>query len=292
MTAPRRFGPVQFATYLGLEQWQLDRAVSDGLIPGPDRSRGRWSAPIADAPLARIGGIRAAAGTVPDLGAVRAAGVLSRRLGVEVTANGVEELARRDLLSIIGSYKQHALYDGRALEAFTDTGDASEATRAGPRRRPARCTPARPRRRRRRSSARCSPPARIFTRSAMRTGALAGRAGFGRSAADGARGVPHAERDYLPLTAEVLAAHLSGKMHIGLYQASPANGLSRACNCLAAEKLDQDGSESRGLHGVCLPVQRAEFCLVDHLADGLGAVMHVCRARPAAQDKDRNMHLG
>jgi superfamily II DNA or RNA helicase len=31
------------------------------------------------------------------------------------------------------------------------------------------------------------------------------------------RGVPHDERDYLPLTAEVLAAHLSGKMHIGLY---------------------------------------------------------------------------
>jgi superfamily II DNA or RNA helicase len=31
------------------------------------------------------------------------------------------------------------------------------------------------------------------------------------------KGVPPAERDYLPLTAEVLAAHLTGKMHIGLY---------------------------------------------------------------------------
>ncbi len=31
------------------------------------------------------------------------------------------------------------------------------------------------------------------------------------------KGVPHAERDYLPLTAEVVAAHLSGKMHVGLY---------------------------------------------------------------------------
>lgn len=31
------------------------------------------------------------------------------------------------------------------------------------------------------------------------------------------KGVPHAERDYLPLTAEVLAAHLSGQAHIGLY---------------------------------------------------------------------------
>jgi superfamily II DNA or RNA helicase len=31
------------------------------------------------------------------------------------------------------------------------------------------------------------------------------------------KGVRHAERDYLPLTAEVLAAHLSGQMHVGLY---------------------------------------------------------------------------
>jgi hypothetical protein len=129
VTAPRRFGPVQLANYLSLEQWQLDRAVSDGLIPGPDRSRGRWSAPMADAALAGIAVIRAAAGSIPDLGAVRAAGVLSRRLGLEVTADGVEELARRDLLPVTGSYKQHALYDGRALEAFTDTRAAAEATR-------------------------------------------------------------------------------------------------------------------------------------------------------------------
>jgi superfamily II DNA or RNA helicase len=31
------------------------------------------------------------------------------------------------------------------------------------------------------------------------------------------KGVRHDERDYLPLTAEVLAAHLSGQMHVGLY---------------------------------------------------------------------------
>jgi hypothetical protein len=31
------------------------------------------------------------------------------------------------------------------------------------------------------------------------------------------KGVLHAERDYLPLTAEVVSAHLSGQMHIGLY---------------------------------------------------------------------------
>ena len=31
------------------------------------------------------------------------------------------------------------------------------------------------------------------------------------------KGVPHAERDYLPLTPQVLATHLSGQMHVGLY---------------------------------------------------------------------------
>ncbi len=45
-----------------------------------------------------------------------------------------------------------------------------------------------------------------------------GKAGWVPAMQGGFRtGVPHAERAYLPLTAEVLAAHLSGQMHIGLY---------------------------------------------------------------------------
>jgi hypothetical protein len=45
-----------------------------------------------------------------------------------------------------------------------------------------------------------------------------GRAGWLSAVRGGWRkGVPPAERDYLPLTAEVLAAHLSGQVHIGLY---------------------------------------------------------------------------
>jgi superfamily II DNA or RNA helicase len=31
------------------------------------------------------------------------------------------------------------------------------------------------------------------------------------------KGVPYGQRDYLPLTAEVIAAHLTGRMHVGLY---------------------------------------------------------------------------
>lgn len=45
-----------------------------------------------------------------------------------------------------------------------------------------------------------------------------GRAGWVPATRGGFRkDIPHAGRDYLPLTGEVLAAHLSGKTHIGLY---------------------------------------------------------------------------
>jgi hypothetical protein len=131
MTAGRDYGPVQLATFLGLERWQLDRALDAGLIPGPDRPRDRWSAGVAEAARARIDQIRTAAGSVPDLGAIRAAEALSVRLGAVVTGNGVEELARRGLVLIVGHYKGYPLYDGRALEAFTDVAAAIKATWAG-----------------------------------------------------------------------------------------------------------------------------------------------------------------
>jgi superfamily II DNA or RNA helicase len=51
------------------------------------------------------------------------------------------------------------------------------------------------------------------------------------------KGIPRAERAYLPLTAEVLAAHLSGKMHIGLYPLLDGD----TCWWLAA---DFDGSDA------------------------------------------------
>lgn len=134
------YGPVQLAGFLGLQQWQLSRALGDGLIGGPGRPRGRWSAQLAEAALARAGAIRAAAGSVPDLGAVRAAEVLSGRLGVTVTGDGVEELARRGLIPVTGHYKGHPLYDGQALESFTDTAAATEACQAGRLRTAARAT--------------------------------------------------------------------------------------------------------------------------------------------------------
>ena len=131
MSRRRDYGPVQLATFLGLEPWQLARAREADLIPGPDRSRGRWSAEIAAAARDRIGQIVAAAGAIPDLGATRAAEILSARLGVIVTPDGVRELARRGLLAQAGWYKDWPVYDGRAIEAFTDCEAAEEASRAG-----------------------------------------------------------------------------------------------------------------------------------------------------------------
>jgi hypothetical protein len=131
LTELKEYGPVQLAGFLGLHLWQLDRARAAGLIPAPDARRGRWSATAAHAAAARIEQIRAAAGTIPDLGAVSAAQVLTQQLGVEVTGDGVAELARRELLPVTGHYKGWPLYDGRALEAFSDAAAAVEATRAG-----------------------------------------------------------------------------------------------------------------------------------------------------------------
>ena len=48
--------------------------------------------------------------------------------------------------------------------------------------------------------------------------ARTGKAGWLPAVRGGWRkGVPHAEREYLPLTAELLASHLSGEVHAGLY---------------------------------------------------------------------------
>lgn len=131
MTARKARGPVQLAGFLGLERFQVERAIRSGDIPAPDRSGGRWSAGVADELLARAHEIAEAAGRVPDYGAVRMAEELTRILGVEIRADGVEELARQGLLPVAGYFKGHAVYDGRAAEAFTDAQAAIDAQRAG-----------------------------------------------------------------------------------------------------------------------------------------------------------------
>jgi hypothetical protein len=65
-----------------------------------------------------------------------------------------------------------------------------------------------------------------------------GKAGWMPATRGGFRkGVPHGQRDYLPLTGDVLAAHLSGKTHVGLYPLLDGD----ACWWLAA---DFDGPDA------------------------------------------------
>ena len=80
------------------------------------------------------------------------------------------------------------------------------------------------------------------------------------------KGVPHAERDYLPLTAEVLAAHLSGKMHIGLYPlldgdrcwwlAADFDGPAGDVRCADVPQSRQGTSGTRGAGGVAFGDRR------------------------------------
>jgi hypothetical protein len=130
-TKRRDYGPVQLSEYLGLTRWQLERALADGLILPSDRSRGRWSASIAEDALARIDDIKAAAGSIPDVGVFRAAEELTKRLGITVTEDGVAELGRQGLIPPVGCFEKWTLYDGRAIEAFTNAGAAADACRSG-----------------------------------------------------------------------------------------------------------------------------------------------------------------
>jgi hypothetical protein len=116
---------------LGLARFQVERALTAGLIPPPARAGGRWSASVVDDLANRADEIRAAVGAVPDLGAGRAAEELSARLGIEVTADAVVELAARGLIPVVGEYKGCPLYCGRTVERITDTRAVAAAVRDG-----------------------------------------------------------------------------------------------------------------------------------------------------------------
>ncbi|GAA4396230.1 hypothetical protein GCM10023088_78560 [Actinomadura verrucosospora] len=120
------FGPLQLADHLGVPHWWwLERAQRLGLVDGPDRAGGRWSADAADRIRERLDGLRPKVGALPDMGAGRAVEVLGERLGIEVSGDAVRELVRTGQLQVIGAYKERPLYWGRALEALAGRADAA-----------------------------------------------------------------------------------------------------------------------------------------------------------------------
>jgi hypothetical protein len=116
----RDYGPVQLGDRLGLARFQIDRALAEGLVPQPDETGGRWPAAVVDELAARGEEIRVSVGQIPDVGAGRAAEVLTERLGVNVDPDTVLELSRMGLLPVVGAYEGWPLYCGRTLEEFAD----------------------------------------------------------------------------------------------------------------------------------------------------------------------------
>lgn len=107
------YGPVQACRAIGLARFQLERALSEGLVDG-------LGAAAVEAARPRREAIVAAVGTLPDLGAVRAAEHLEHRFGLEVPGDAVDELARRGTVPIVDTYRDHNLFCGRALERLDD----------------------------------------------------------------------------------------------------------------------------------------------------------------------------
>lgn len=126
-----RYGPQQLRDALGLTEWQHQRATATGAVPGPDLPNGKWSGDLTRKLYHRRVAIRRHAGSIPDLGAERAAEILAQRLGVEVWPHALPELARRGLILVAGDYKGHPLYCGRTLETWSDVGEVEQANTDG-----------------------------------------------------------------------------------------------------------------------------------------------------------------
>lgn len=141
MTAPiepaggwrTRYGPQQFRDVLGLAEWQHQRATASGILPGPDAAGGKWLGETVRGLYPLRVAIRRHAGSVPDLGAERAAEHLTVRLGVQVWPHALPELARRGRILVVGDYKGHPLYCGRTLETWDAADDMEDMNTAGER---------------------------------------------------------------------------------------------------------------------------------------------------------------
>jgi hypothetical protein len=113
-----RYGPQQLRDVLGLTEWQHARATAAGTVPRADAAGGKWAGETVRELYKRRVAILRNAGSVPDLGAERAAEYLTKKLDVEVYSEALPELARQGRIVIVGDYKGWPLFCGRTLETL------------------------------------------------------------------------------------------------------------------------------------------------------------------------------
>jgi hypothetical protein len=128
-----RYGPQQLRNVLGLTEWQHERATAAGVVPRPDAARGKWSGDVVRALHAQRVAIRRHAGAIPDLGASRAAEILSARLGINVEPHAIHDLAHQGRILTVGEVKGYPVYCGRTLETWTSREEIEQANITGER---------------------------------------------------------------------------------------------------------------------------------------------------------------
>jgi hypothetical protein len=95
------FGFHEIPNHLQLELWQFEHALARGLIPAPDLPDGRWSAAlVATLDSDRI---RAEVPAHPNIGAARAAELLTRTTGLDVGYADIEALAEQGPLASVAA---------------------------------------------------------------------------------------------------------------------------------------------------------------------------------------------
>lgn len=128
MARTATYGPVQLGRTVGLQRWQVDRGLKQGLIPAAAVA-GRWTQEQVDNLVSRRKDIVAVLGEHPGYGAWRVADMLQAALGDgepavpdaeglvpgEVWACDVETLAARGALTPVGVFKSRVLYDARQV---------------------------------------------------------------------------------------------------------------------------------------------------------------------------------
>jgi hypothetical protein len=96
----------------------VDRARELGLISPPDRDGRCWSEAAVQEFRGRWPQVTAAIEAARELGAVRCAELLTRRMGLRVSAADVEELSARGTLRVTRLYKHRPMYLVADVEAL------------------------------------------------------------------------------------------------------------------------------------------------------------------------------